>query len=468
MFPILILLIAFPVAFLAAEAALPEKISRHIALASTLLSLAIVLPLLYSAFVNGSINMAESYPFIPYLSIPLAFRLSPIPLMLITMSSIVLFAAALAGNTSRSGSKKSNFLLLLFQVAAFGIFLSANLLVFFIFWDIGLVSSFFFISTLGSGNRKAASMKFLIYEVFASSMLLLSIILLYASPLHSLDLQYIQGNAASIPAGMQEIIFVAMMLAFLVNMPVFPFHSWMPDAYTEAPTTGSMLLSGILSKFGGFGALLLFTLLPVSKAFSPYTAILASVSIFYALFVLIGQKDIKRMLSYASMLEMGIVLLGIASMETIGINGAAYAMLSYGLIMALMFLDAGALFYAFGERDIRVLKGALIQGRAAAYSFIFGVFAIVGVPLTSVFIGDLLVFLGSFSSFGVYGLVPLASIVLLGAYLYFVIEKSISGGKEHSAAVYGISISQKLGLAVLIGFITLFGIAPFLIFSFLK
>ncbi len=468
MFPILALLIALPVAFLVAETFLRDRYGTLLSTASALISLILVLALVYYAFTSGGISLSESYPFLAYLSIPFALRITPIPLMLLVMSSAIIFVAALSSSFNNSGKKKRGFLLTLFQLSATGLFLSENLLLFFIFWDVGLVASFFFISTLGSGNRKTASFKFLIYEIFASSMLLLSIMLLYTSPVHSLDLLTIQSSGSTIPIATQQLIFVSMLLAFLVNMPVFPFHSWMPDAYVESPTTGTMLLSGILSKFGGFGSLLLFTILPISKSMSGYTAVIASVSIFYALFVLIGQKDIKRALAYASMLEMGIVLLGISSMSTAGINGAAYAMLSYGLIMALMFLDVGALFYVFGERDIRVLKGAIMQGRPIAYAFIFGVFAMVGTPLTSVFIGDLLVFLGSFSTFGLYGLVPLASIVILGAYFYYIIEKSIYGAKEHSSAIYGIDVLQKIGLSVLIFFILLFGFAPFIVFNFLK
>ncbi len=463
MFPILLSLIAIPVIFLAASALLGKRFSKLLACASTALALAISLYLVASSFSSGSASLSESYPFLASLSINFSLRLTPVSLLLITMASIVLFVAALAGDIGENSTKKSSFLLLLFQVAAMGIFLAGNLLVFFVFWDIALVASFFFINVLGSGNRKQASLKFLIYEIFASSMLLLAIILLYTS-LHSLSFSALQ-NLSSVSGSTRLAVLISVLLAFFINMPIFPLHSWMPDAYTEAPTRGTMLLSGILSKFGGYGALLVLPYAIPSKSFAVYIAALAAISLFYAAFSMLGQKDIKRALAYSSMLEMGIVLLGISSLSQIGIEGAAFAMFAYGIIMALMFLDVGALFYSFGERDMRVLKGALIEAKGLAYAFIFGIFAMVGVPLTSVFIGDLLVFMGAFSSFGVYGLVPLAAVILLGAYFYFVVEKSFYGSKEHSKVIYVISKTQSAGIGTLIFFMLLFGMLPFLLLN---
>ncbi|MGC8478561.1 MAG: complex I subunit 4 family protein [Candidatus Micrarchaeia archaeon] len=463
MFPILLSLIAIPIIFLAASALLGRKFSKLLASISTALSLAISLYLVASSFYSGSASLAETFPFLSSLSINFSLRLTPISLLLLAMSSIVLFAAAIAGDIGENNAKKSSFLLLLFQVAASGLFLSGNLLVFFIFWDIALVASFFFINILGSGNRKAASLKFLIYEIFASSMLLLAIILIYTS-LHSLSFSALQ-SLYSLASPARLAVFIAALLAFLINMPIFPFHSWMPDAYTEAPTRGTMLLSGILSKFGGYGALLILPYAMPSKSFAVYIAALAALSVFYAAFSMLGQKDVKRALAYSSMLEMGIVLLGISSLSKIGIEGAAFAMFAYGIIMALMFLDVGALFYSFGARDIRMLKGALIEAKGLAYIFIFGVFAMVGVPLTSVFVGDLLIFMGAFLSFGFYGLLPLGAVILLGAYFYFVVEKSFYGAKEHSKALYAISNMQFTGMGTLIFFMLLFGILPFVLLN---
>jgi len=458
-------MVAVPIAFFAAAALLGKRFSKLLACASTLIILIIALALIASTFVSGTINLSESYTFLPSLSINFSLALDPISLLLVTMSGIVLFVAALAGDVGEIDQKKSAILLLLFQVGATGLFLSGNFLVFFVFWDVTLVASFFFINALGSGNRKTASFKFLIYEIFASSMLLLGIMMLYTSPLHSLGFQALRGT---LPSATQLTILIAMMLAFFVNMPVFPLHSWMPDAYTEAPTRGTMLLSGILSKFGGYGALIVLSSLTISKSYALYIASLAAISIFYAAFSMLGQKDIKRALSYASMLEMGIVLLGISSLSAIGLEGAAFAMFAYGMIMALMFLDVGVLFYSFGERDIRVLKGVLIEGRGIAFAFIFGAFAMAGVPLTAVFVGDILVFLGAFSSFGAYALVPLLSIILLGAYLYFVIDKMFYRAKDHSKPVYVMDRIQGLGLALLVFFILLFGIMPFIVLNAFK
>ncbi|MCL4383499.1 NADH-quinone oxidoreductase subunit M [Candidatus Marsarchaeota archaeon] len=463
---ICILIPAIAIIFIAL---LKEKHSRQISILSTGLVLAISLFLLIYFYKIGNVNITNSILFIKSLNINFNLGLNPISFVLFLMANIILFATALAGNVHRAEQKLSSFLIILFQISGIGLFLSLNLFIFFIFWDIGVISLFFMINILGSPNRRTASMKFLIYEIFASSLLLFGILIIYFyTPIHSFNIQKIITNSNLIPANIQLVIFVLLLIAFAINLPVFPFHSWLPDAHTEAPTQGSMLLSGILTKFGGFGIILLFEMLPIFKLYSNYIAIAAIVSIFYSVFVLMKQDDIKRVIAYSTITEMGIVLFGISELNNFGLFGSIYVMLSHGLIIALMFLIAGSIELIYGTRSIKVLKGIVKNARLSAYCFLIGTFAIVGMPLTTAFIADLLIFIGAIQSFGLYGIIPLFAILLLGAFMYFIINKSFLSTKKYSKNIDFIRIEQKFVYFILLFFIFLFGIFPFIILKLLN
>ena len=462
---ILLLLTFLPLAFLAVAAVVDSRRSLAVAAISSAASLAI----LASTAAFSSVNFSESFSYISYIPVSFTLRLIPASFILLIMSYIVLIAASVAGNHEKRSQKLAASLMLLLQVAATGLFLSGNLFLYFIFWDIGVVASFFFIYSLGSPLRKPAGMKFLIYEMLASVFLLLGIITIYfGTPVHSFDIAYIIAHAASIGVQSQILIFAFMILAFLVNMGIFPLHFWLPDAYTEASTQGSMVLSAILSKFGAFGVFLLFAMLPMGTELAKYTAVLGGISAFYAAFIMMSHRDVKRMISYTSILEMGIILIGLSSLNTIGTYGAVYAMLAHGLTIALMFLAAGSLMHVFGTRDIRTLSGAVSKAGGAVYSLVISTFAATGLPLTTGFVADLLIFIGAFSAFGIAGVVPLLAIVLFGAYMYLFIERSVLSTRKESEAIAHTGPAQAFGYALLVGSILFFGILPFTLLGFVN
>ncbi len=445
------------------------RFSRLIAVAGSAAILAMLLALLAVDLPTGTLAVAESYPFVTAFNIGLDLNLNAITFTLSLMATIVALAAALAGNPEKAREKAANMLIMFFEFAALGIFASANFFIFFIFWDIGVVVLFFMINSLGSANRRYASMKFIIYEIFASSMLLLGIILIYFyTPVNSFNIQYIQAHAASIPLGTQEIIFVVMFIAFAVNMPLFPLHFWLPDAHTEASTQGSMLLSGVLTKFGAYGLLLLFTTLPIAGKFAIPVAILAGFSAVYAALVTMLQHDIKRVIAYTTIVDMGIILVAIAALNPFGEYGAVYGMLAHGITIALMFLVVGCMHHIFGERDMRIVKGVVAKATSTAYSFLLGTFGITGVPLTAGFIADVLIFIGAMQAFGVYGALPLIGLLIIGAFLYFVINKSFMLTNESSETIEYLGVSHKVGYALLLFFMFLFGILPSLLLGLVK
>lgn len=446
---------------------LDQKLSKRIAIIGSAAVFVITLLILAISLMHGSVSLSEQYNYVSAFGISLQLQLNDISFILVLMTAIVGFATALAGNPERAKEKTANMLIMLFEFAAIGLFASANLFVFFIFWDIGVVALFFMINLLGSSNRRYASMKFIIYEIFASSFLLLGILLIYFyTPVHSFNIQDITSMAATIPVGTQQLIFIVLFIAFMVNMPLFPLHFWLPDAHTEASTQGSMLLSGVLTKFGAYGMLLIFSMLPVASQFAIPVAILAGFSTIYSAFVTMLQHDIKRVIAYTTIIDMGIILVAIAAMDTFGTYGAVYAMLAHGVTIALMFLAVGCLHHEFGSRDMRVVKGAVSGAASTAYTFLAGTLGITGVPLTAGFIADILIFIGAIQAFGIYGAIPLLGLLIIGAFLYLVLNRSFMMTSEHSEVVEALGMEQKLGYAFLLFFMFFFGIFPFVIMGF--
>ena len=450
---------------IAAVMALDKRHSRTVATLASLLVAILAIAVLINAIVSGTVASTESYMYyIQSLNIGFTFQITPISLALLVMASIVSFATIFAGNVEKENEKGASALLLLFELSAIGLFTSANLLIFFVFWDIGVIALFFMIYLLGSANRRRAAVKFLMYEILASLLLLLGIMMIYFyTPLHSLDIQYIVLNAHLINQNIQSLIFLILFSAFLINMPVFPVHLWLPEAHTEASTQGSMVLSGVLTKFGGYGMILLFSMLPISLSYSQDIAFLAIVSAFYSAFVLMRQNDIKRIVAYTTIVEMSVILLGITAMNGFGTYGATYAMLAHGLAISMLFLAAGSVGHMFGDRDIRSVKGVVSTSLSTAYTFLIGTFATTGVPLTAAFIGDILIFSGAQSSFGNIGLLPLGALILTGAFLYFVLNRSFLAAKNSSKNVEYIGLSQKIGFGILMFAVIAFGVLPFAI-----
>ncbi|MCL5102121.1 MAG: NADH-quinone oxidoreductase subunit M [Candidatus Marsarchaeota archaeon] len=441
--------------------------SKRIAIIASGITLVLAIYLLFSAiYTNGFIGTAESLPYISQFGIYLSFVATVPGVVLTLLAAIVSLVASITVSRKFEDSKNIYVLILLFEFSAIGLFLSANLFLFYVFWDVGVIASYFMINSFGSGERRHAANTFLIYSIFASALLLLAIMLIYFyTPVHSFDISYIASHSSSIPVAVQGTIFVLFFIAFMVKMPIFPFHSWISNAYAEAPAQGSMLISGVLSKFGAYGMLILFSMFAFSSEFAKYAFVLGTISAFYAAFVLMRQADLKRMTAYSSMLESGIILVGISSLNAFGTSGALYLMLAHGLVMALMFSVIGGIEISYGTRSINVLKGIVKQSAGTAYSFVIGTFASTGLPLTAGFIADVLVFIGAISEFGLYGAIPIFSIMLLGFYMYYAINKSFLSTKVSSNSIARMPKQVAVSYSIAMIALFAFGIFPFFITS---
>ncbi|MCL5427855.1 MAG: NADH-quinone oxidoreductase subunit M [Candidatus Marsarchaeota archaeon] len=394
--------------------------------------LALSIALVYAMRIGLSTGF--SYSYIPLLGVDFGLQVNAISLILVLMSSIVFFAASLVFDSFiRDNERTYGVLFALVQGSSMALFLSSNLLVLYLFWEIAEFSMFFIILLFGSLNRRYAAIKFIVYSIISSMALFLGFIVLYfgVTP-HTFSIQGVISGAASMPLPMQLYALVLLFVAFAIKTPVFPFHTWLPDAHTEAPTTGSMVLAGVLLKFGGYGFILAVTMIPLAAKYAVFMAALFILSAVYSALVSMRQHNLKRMIAYTSITEMSIVVFAVvahAAGSAQALNGALYAMLAHGIAVSLMFLMAGAIFEAYGTLEISALKGVIRHFRPLAWLFIFGTFAMVGLPLTAGFIGDLLVFIGAYAVFGIVALLPLAAILLLAGILFWIVERVFMSGR---------------------------------------
>lgn len=453
--------------FLAAFALLflDKKLSHPIAFVTSVISLMLSILVLYLVDTYGFVVVYFSTSYIPQLNLSLNFGVNQVSLILLIMTSIVFLAASMVSTYMiKERERIYNIVFLVAQGASFAVFLSSNLLMLYIFWEVAEIMMFFIILLYGGYNRRYASIKFLIYSLFSSLLLLIGIIVLYSalSP-HTFDLASVEANANSLPVSTQLIVLVLFLVSFMVKMPVFPFHSWLPDAHTEAPTTGSMILAGVLLKFGGYGLYLLILILPVTRAYSSSLILLFIFSAIYSSIVALRQTNIKRMIAYTSITDMGIVGVGLLASNVLGTQGAVYAMLSHALAISLLFLVAGTLDEVYGTLEIDKIKGVMKNFPGLAYLFILGAFAIVGLPLTAGFVGDILLFFGAFSAFGLVGVLPLMGILVMGATLFWVIERTFLSPINTTEPYNRLSNAVVVSGIFLLSAAIIFGIAPFVL-----
>ncbi|MBT2231701.1 NADH-quinone oxidoreductase subunit M [Nonomuraea sp. NEAU-A123] len=291
------------------------------------------------------------------------------------------------------------FTLLVLEVGMIGTFLALDLLLFFVFFEIVLIPMYFLIAIWGGKGRRGASIKFILYTLLGSVVMLLGLLLVWART-GTLDIVALgQAHGAGMPRAVQILAFVAIGVGLAVKTPMWPLHTWLPDAHTEAPTVGSVLLAGVLLKMGTYGfARIAIPVLPEGAvAVAPWLGAFAVVGIVYGALACLAQRDLKRMIAYSSVGHMGFVLLGFATLTTVGVNGALFANVAHGLITGLLFFLAGAIKERYGTADMRVLGGGMLATLPHLGSVLtFAAIASLGVPGLAGFWGEMLSLFGAF------------------------------------------------------------------------
>ncbi len=356
---------------------------------------------------------------------------------------------------------------LISYLSLIGVFVSTNLLSFFIFWEFILVAFFFVIAFWGEEERRRiASMKFLIFTQFGSLTLLAAFILLFIYT-GSFNLITIQSASSSLPAFIAQVCFFLVLVTALIKMPIFPFHSWLPDAHVTAPTAGSILLAGVLLKMGGYALIQFGVLLfpSVVRSFQVPLLILGIFTTIYITLVASAQKDLKKIIAYSSIFYMSLAFIGAVSLSNLGLDGAIFLMVSHGFIAGMLFALAGILKEKTGTRLINELGGLAKNLPMFAFFIMFSVIATLGVPGLSNFIGELVVFFGSYQ---VYPFVLLALIGALVSTFYYTNAAKLmlfSAQNKKFSGVTDISTLEMLQLGLFSVFILVLGILPGILFG---
>jgi len=292
-------------------------------------------------------------------------------------------------------------MLMLLTTSVMGVFMAQDLFLFFLFWELELVPMYFLIAVWGGPNKDYASIKFLIYTFVAGACLFAGVLIIFfASGAGTFDMEVLFGQAKNLSHNFQMLCFLLLFICFIVKLPSFPFHTWLPDAHVEAPTPVSMLLAGILLKMGGYGIYRLCVgLFPnILIELALFIAILGAVNIVGAAIACLVQDDMKRIIAYSSVSHMGFVLLGIASLTSAGFSGGIFQMFSHGLISAALFMLVGTLYERTHTRKISDYGGVAKYMPKCFYFFLLAAMANLALPALSGFVGESLVFYGAFSS----------------------------------------------------------------------
>jgi NADH-quinone oxidoreductase subunit M len=325
--------------------------------------------------------------------------------------------------------------LLLLETAVAGVFLSLDLIQFFLFWELELLPMYMLISLWGTGRARYSAMKFLLYTLSGSAFMLVGFLILgfQAGTFEIPQLAASPPTEAVIPL---SLVFWAIMLAFLVKLPVFPVHTWLPDAHTDAPTAVSVMLAGVLLKMGGYGILrIALPILPQqAHDFRVVLAALAGFSVVYGAVITLQQKDLKRLVAYSSVSHMGYVLLGVAALGAVGLSGAALQMFTHGTITGLLFVMVGLVYERTHTRQISEMTGLAHNMPLLATVMLIAGLASLGLPGMSGFVAEVTTFLGSFDAHPAATIASIFGVVLAAGYILWTYQRVFQGPADEKWA----------------------------------
>ncbi len=369
---------------------------------------------------DPSMQFVEHRSWLPGWNIWYFVGVDGLSLALIFLTSLLGFLACLASFGIQKNIKEYFVFYLLLMTGMLGTFLSLDLVLFYIFWEVVLIPMYFLIGIWGGPRREYAAIKFFLYTLAGSVLMLLGILTLYfLSQPHTFNM--LELTSKGVDPHWQMILFAAFFVAFAVKVPVFPFHTWLPDAHVEAPTPVSVLLAGVLLKMGGYGifriCLPMFKIAAVNLA--PALTVLAVINIVYGACVAMAQTDFKKMIAYSSVSHMGFVLLGAATLNATGINGAILVMFNHGIITGGLFLAVGVLYDRLHTRDFSRFGGLSAAMPFYAFCLTFLSLASLGLPGLSGFVGEFMSLAGAFILHP--GLVVISAVGLIITVGYFLL-----------------------------------------------
>lgn len=414
------------------EEALVARNSRNVALFTTLATFVLSLLVLGHFDANSAdFQFVEEKPWLPGLDIQYKMGIDGISLWFVLLSTFLTPICILASWTSIQKRVKEYMLcFLILETLMIGMFCALDFVLFYIFFEAVLIPMYIIIGVWGGPRRVYASIKFFLYTLLGSLLMLLAIIAIYWQA-GTTDIPTLM--ATSFGASLQKWLWIALFASFAVKVPMWPVHTWLPDAHVEAPTAGSVILAGVLLKMGGYGFLRFsIPMLPeATEYFTPLIYTLSIVAIIYTSLVALAQEDMKKMIAYSSIAHMGFVTLGMFTLTQQGVEGSIYQMLSHGLVSGALFLCVGVIYDRLHTREIGRYGGLVNNMPKYAVVFMIMMLAAVGLPGTSGFVGEFLILVGAYQANTMVAVLAATGLILGATYMLWLYRRVVFGPLVH-------------------------------------
>ena len=447
-----------------------EVLTKQVALATTVIVAGATIAMAMNfQRDNVDLQFVEKYSWIPLFGINFAVGIDGLALVLILMSTILAPIVVLSGWNEAHGGRWSvktfYILILVLETMMIGVFAATDVFLFYVIFEAMLIPVYLLIGGYGTGERSAAAIKFLIYSLFGGLLMLASIIALYvmsgAQGGHTFDLQALSQLEMS--STTQNFLFLGFFIAFAIKAPLWPLHTWLPDAAASATPGTSVLLLGVLDKVGTFGMIrYCLTLFPeASKTFTPLIMVLAVISIVYGAILAIGQRDLKRLIAFTSISHFGFITMGIFAMTSQGHSGATLYMFNHGFSTAALFIVGGWMIARRGSSTIAEFGGLQRVTPVMAWSFFLAGMSSLAFPGLSSFVSEFLVLVGTFTRYPVHAVIATFGIVLAALYILIPVQKALHGpitpGNE---GLSDLNLREKVAIAPVIAIIIALGFYP--------
>ncbi|MFA5242085.1 MAG: NADH-quinone oxidoreductase subunit M [Sulfuricella sp.] len=409
------------------------------------------------------IQLFETHVWNPRLGSAFSLGVDGFSFPMVLLGTLLTVVTLLASNCITKRVKGYYALVLLLESAMLGVFMARDWSLFYVFWELTLIPLFFLIDRWGGANKHRAALNFVLYTMGGSVFMLIALLLLYdANPGHSFDITSIAQGARGLPRETQIMIFLGLLIGFGVKVPIFPLHGWLPLAYVEAPSPVPILLSGILAKMGAYGLIRAAEMLPLAvQALQGWLAALGMISMIYGGVLAWHQRDLKKMVAYSSMSHMGVVVLGIATLNEAGLNGAVMQMVAHGLVAGSLFLLIGLLYERTHTRDIADYSSLVQVMPRFAFFTVLALVAAVGFPGTAGFIAEIHVLAGGFARWSGWIIILSLSVLISAAYAFRTVGHLFTGPvREEMRQIPDLSRAELAAVSVLASGILLVGIFP--------